>query len=57
MSETFYRRAISQWEDPDGRLDIVLEFLSEKNPQSIPSFWDWDAKMNPEGFSKEGHHP
>lgn len=54
MSETFYRRVMQQWENPEERPEIVIEFLSEKNPDSVPSFWEWDAKMNEERFSREG---
>lgn len=54
MSETFYRRVMQQWENPEERPEIVIEFLSEKNPDSVPSFWEWDAKMNKERFSREG---
>lgn len=56
MSETFYRRVMQQWENPEERPEIVIEFLSEKNPDSVPSFWEWDAKMNEERFSREGTH-
>lgn len=54
MSETFYRRVMQQWENPEERPEIVIEYLSEKNPDSVPSFWEWDAKMNEERFSREG---
>jgi hypothetical protein len=54
MSETFYRRVMQQWENPEERPEIVIEFLSEKNPDSVPSFWEWDAKMNEERCSREG---
>lgn len=54
MSETFYRRVMQQWENPEERPEIVIEFLSERNPDSVPSFWEWDAKMNEERFSREG---
>lgn len=54
MSETFYRRVMQQWENPEERPEVIIEFLSEKNPGSVPSFWEWDARMNEERFSKEG---
>lgn len=54
MSETFYRRVMEQWESIDGRAEIVLEFLSETQPEAVPSFWEWDASTNPTPFSKEG---
>lgn len=57
MSETFYRRVMEQWESIDGRAEIVLEFLSETQPEAVPSFWEWDASTNPTPFSKEGTNP
>ncbi|TRU03006.1 MAG: hypothetical protein EWV60_23195 [Microcystis sp. Msp_OC_L_20101000_S702] len=54
ISETFYRRVMQQWETPEERPEIIIEFLSEKDPGSVPSFWEWDAKMNEERFSTEG---
>ncbi len=54
MSETFYRRVMEQWESPEGRAEIVLEYLSETQPEAVPSFWEWDATNNPTPFSKEG---
>ena len=54
MSETFYRRVMQQWESDEGRTEIILEFLSETHPEAVPSFWEWDAAMNPTPFSKEG---
>jgi hypothetical protein len=57
MSETYYRRAMQQWDDPDGRCEIIIEYLSETQPESVPSFWEWDATKNESPFSTEGTHP
>ena len=54
MSEVMSRRTQEQFEDPDGRVSFVIEFLSETRPDMVLSFWDWDTKLNPERFSTEG---
>ena len=57
MSETLYKRETERWENDSGRCQIILEFLAEFSPQQVPSFWEWDATINPEPFSTEGGHP
>ena len=54
MSEVMYRRSMETLNDPEGRADFILEYLAEACPESLPSFWDWDATMNDKPFSTEG---
>lgn len=54
MSDTIYRRSQEQLADPEGRVSFVIEFLAEVRPEMIPAFWDWDAKINQQPFSREG---
>jgi len=57
MSDTMYRRSQEQLADPEGRVSFVTEFLAETRPEMIPAFWDWDAKINEQPFSREGVSP
>ncbi len=57
MSETIYRRTLEEIESPGGKTPFLIEFLSDSRPELAPSFWEWDAKLNPRPFTTEGKRP
>ena len=51
--ERITARRLEFFDSPQAGRDRFLEFFSARPDTTVPTFWDWDAEINPNRFDKE----
>ena len=55
VSERGYDMLRRDLQTKEGRAQLFLEFLQRRHPTLLPSFWQWDSKVNDSPFQSEAH--